>query len=178
MRVRDDGRRERVHAAPQLGGRHRGQFELDGRIVRGCLTLAVQADGRKVRTGVTAILPHEGNLFQEKTPAAVVVGNGFGKLMGSTQVQELGEIETPILLTCTLCVWKAADAIVEWMLEQPGMENVRSLTQNWDGNVHLSVFLKDDVTEATQRRIAGGKAGLEHARERVHRRKPVDPSLE
>jgi D-aminopeptidase len=60
-------------------------------------------------------------------PAAVVVGNGFGKLLGSTQVNELGELESPILLTCTLCVWRAADALVGWMLEQPGMERVRSL---------------------------------------------------
>ena len=83
--------------------------------------------GDDIRTGVTAILPHGGNVFREKVPAAVVVGNGFGKLAGVTQVQELGEIETPILLTCTLCVWRAADAMVEWLLEQEGMENVRSI---------------------------------------------------
>jgi len=80
-----------------------------------------------VRTGVTAILPHGGNIFFEKAPAAVVVGNGFGKLIGVTQVDELGEIETPILLTCTLCVWRAADAMVAWLLEQEGMEGVRSI---------------------------------------------------
>jgi D-aminopeptidase len=84
-------------------------------------------EGDKVRTGVTAILPHPGNAYLERVPAAVFVGNGFGKLTGSTQVNELGEIETPILLTCTLCVWKAADAMVEWMLAQPGMEHVRSI---------------------------------------------------
>ena len=83
--------------------------------------------GDSVRTGVTAILPHRGNLFLERVPAALHVGNGFGKLLGSTQLAELGELETPILLTCTLCVWKAADALVEWMLEQPGMEAVRSI---------------------------------------------------
>jgi D-aminopeptidase len=83
--------------------------------------------GDSVRTGVTAILPHGGNLFLDRVPAAVVVGNGFGKLLGSTQVNELGELESPILLTCTLCVWKAADALVAWMLEQPGMEDVRSI---------------------------------------------------
>ena len=60
-------------------------------------------------------------------PAAIYVGNGFGKLLGVTQVRELGELETPILLTCTLCVWKAADALVEWALEQEGMERVGSL---------------------------------------------------
>jgi D-aminopeptidase len=80
-----------------------------------------------VRTGVTAILPHDGNLFREKVPAAVFVGNGFGKLMGSTQVAELGELETPILLTSTLNVARAADALLDWMLAQPGNETVRSI---------------------------------------------------
>jgi D-aminopeptidase len=84
-------------------------------------------EGDSVRTGVTAILPHSGNLFLQRVPAAIVVGNGFGKLLGTTQVNELGELETPILLTCTLCVWKAADAMVEWMLAQQGMQNVRSI---------------------------------------------------
>jgi D-aminopeptidase len=83
--------------------------------------------GDDVRTGVTAILPHSGNLFQEKVPAAVFVGNGFGKLMGSTQVNELGEIETPILLTGTLNVPRVADALIEWMLLLPGNEQVRSI---------------------------------------------------
>ena len=80
-----------------------------------------------VRTGVTAILPHAENAYISRVPAALHVGNGYGKLLGVTQVRELGELETPILLTCTLCVWKAADAMVGWMLEQTGMENVRSL---------------------------------------------------
>jgi D-aminopeptidase len=83
--------------------------------------------GDNVRTGVTAILPHSGNLFQEKVPAAIFVGNGFGKLMGSTQVNELGEIETPILLTNTLNVPRVADALIEWMLQLPGNEEVRSI---------------------------------------------------
>ena len=83
--------------------------------------------GDNVRTGVTAILPHDGNIFQEKVPAAIFVGNGFGKLMGSTQVNELGEIETPILLTNTLNVPRVADALLEWMLAQPGNETVRSI---------------------------------------------------
>jgi D-aminopeptidase len=83
--------------------------------------------GDSVRTGVTAIIPHDGNAFLDRVPAALHVGNGFGKLLGATQLNELGEIETPILLTCTLCVWNAADALVGWMLEQPGMENVRSI---------------------------------------------------
>lgn len=84
-------------------------------------------EGQDVRTGVTAILQHPGNVFLEKVPGAVVRGNGFGKLVGVTQIRELGEMETPILLTCTLCVWKAADAMVEWMLEREGMERVGSI---------------------------------------------------
>lgn len=83
--------------------------------------------GDSVRTGVTAILPHAGNVFRDRVPAAVHVGNGFGKLLGTTQVRELGELETPVLLTCTLCVWRAADAMVDWLLRQPGMEGVRSI---------------------------------------------------
>lgn len=83
--------------------------------------------GDSVRTGITAILPHPGNLFLERVPAGIYVGNGFGKLLGSTQVAELGELETPILLTCTLCVWKAADALVAYLVEQPGLAGVRSI---------------------------------------------------
>ena len=84
-------------------------------------------EGDSVRTGVTAILPHGGNLFFDRVPAALHVGNGYGKLLGVTQLRELGELETPILLTCTLCVWKAADAMVEWMLARPGMGGVGSI---------------------------------------------------
>ncbi|MGI8544942.1 MAG: P1 family peptidase [Aridibacter sp.] len=83
--------------------------------------------GDNVRTGVTSVLPHGGNLFQEKVPGAVFVGNGFGKLMGSTQVEELGEIETPILLTSTLSVPKVGDFLMDYMLALPGNENVRSI---------------------------------------------------
>jgi D-aminopeptidase len=80
-----------------------------------------------VRTGVTAILPHGGNIFREKVPAAVFVGNGFGKFMGSTQIEELGEIETPILLTSTLSVPKTGDFLMDYMLGLKGNENVRSI---------------------------------------------------
>lgn len=83
--------------------------------------------GENVRTGVTAIVPHGGNLFKEKVPGAVFVGNGFGKLAGSTQVNELGEIETPILLTSTLSVPKTADFMIDYMLGLPGNEQVRSI---------------------------------------------------
>lgn len=83
--------------------------------------------GDNVRTGVTAVLPHGGNLFRQKVPGAVFVGNGFGKLAGSTQVNELGEIETPILLTSTLSVPKTADFLIDYMLALPGNEDVRSI---------------------------------------------------
>ena len=83
--------------------------------------------GENIRTGVTAVLPHARNLFREKVPGAVFVGNGFGKLAGSTQVNELGEIETPILLTSTLNVPRAADALIDYMLALPGNEDVRSV---------------------------------------------------
>lgn len=83
--------------------------------------------GDTINTGITAILPHPGNIFLDKVPAAAFVGNAFGKLVGSTQVNELGELETPILLTCTLCVWRAADAMTGWLLNQPGMDQVRSI---------------------------------------------------
>ncbi|CAA9415609.1 MAG: D-aminopeptidase [uncultured Pyrinomonadaceae bacterium] len=83
--------------------------------------------GENVRTGVTAVLPHGGNLFAEKVPGAVFVGNGFGKLMGSTQVNELGEIETPILLTSTLSVPRTADFLLDYMLALPGNEAAQSV---------------------------------------------------
>jgi D-aminopeptidase len=84
------------------------------------------AAGDSINTGITAILPHAGNIFREKVPAAVSVGNGFGKLTGIAQVRELGEIESPIVLTCTLCVPRAADAVLTWLLGLPGNENVQS----------------------------------------------------
>lgn len=83
--------------------------------------------GDNVRTGVTAILPHSGNLFRDKVPGAVFIGNAFGKLAGSTQVNELGEIETPILLTSTLSVPRVADAVMDYMLALPGNEDVQSI---------------------------------------------------
>lgn len=88
---------------------------------------ATLVEGTRLHTGVTAIVPHPGNLYRQRVPAAIVVGNGYGKLAGITQVQELGELETPILLTGTLSTWKVADAAVDWLLRQPGMEQVRSL---------------------------------------------------
>src|SRR3954469_6762484 len=120
-------------------------------------TTVIQGDS--VHTGVTAILPHPGTLFLERVPAAIYVGNGFGKLLGSTQVNELGELETPILLTCTLCVWKAADAMVEYLLERPGMSDVRSINpvvgETNDGYVLNAIrsrpINRDDVRQALTR---------------------------
>lgn len=83
--------------------------------------------GDNVRTGVTAVLPHGGNLFREKVPGAVFIGNAFGKLAGSTQVNELGEIETPIMLTSTLNVPRVADATIDYMLALAGNEAVQSI---------------------------------------------------
>ena len=77
--------------------------------------------GDDIRTGVTAIIPGPGNLYTSTMPAWIHIGNGYGKLIGETQVREFGELETPILLTCTLCVWSAANALKEWLYEQPGM---------------------------------------------------------
>ena len=119
--------------------------------------------GDSVRTGVTAILPHGGNAFGDRVPAAIHVGNGFGKLLGATQVAELGELETPILLTCTLCVWKAADAMVAWLLAQPGMEQVRSINpvvgETNDGYV-LNAIRSRPITERDVRAaLEGARSG-------------------
>jgi len=83
--------------------------------------------GKNIRTGVTAILPHDGNIFQNKVPAAIYIGNGFGKLAGYSQVQELGNIETPIILTNTLSIPTAMNAVINYTLEQRGNKDVRSV---------------------------------------------------
>ena len=88
-------------------------------------TTIIKADS--IRTGVTAILPHDGNLFQQKVPAAVYVGNGFGKLTGTTQIKELGNIEAPIILTNTLSVSTAMNAVVSYTISQKGNQNVQSV---------------------------------------------------
>lgn len=84
-------------------------------------------EGDSIRTGVTAIIPHQGNIFRKKVPAAIYAGNGFGKLAGYTQVQELGNIETPIVLTNTLNVAAGIDGLITYTLQQPGNENLRSV---------------------------------------------------
>ncbi len=123
---------------------------------------ATIVQGDTVRTGVTAVLPHGGNLFREKVAGAVFVGNAFGKLAGSTQVQELGTIETPIVLTNTLSVGTAVDAVARWTIAQPGNENVRSVNalvgETNDGG--LNDIRGFHVTrEHVQAAIAGAKEG-------------------
>lgn len=116
-----------------------------------------RAEGDSINTGVTAILPHGGNPFREKVPAAIVVGNGYGKLMGMTQVQELGELESPIVLTCTLCVPRVADAVLTYLLSLPGNEDVRSANpvvgETNDG--FLNDIRRRPVTEADVLRAIG-----------------------
>ncbi|MDD5541826.1 MAG: P1 family peptidase [Acidobacteriia bacterium] len=114
-----------------------------------------RVEGENVRTGVTAIFPTPDNPFKNKLAAAIVVGNGFGKLIGFTQVNELGEMETPIVLTNTLSVWTAADAVVDYMLSLPGNEDVRSINpivgETNDGylnDIRGRHILKQDVLEA------------------------------
>jgi D-aminopeptidase len=118
--------------------------------------------GDNIRSGVTAILPHSGNLFREKVPGAVFVGNAFGKLAGSTQVNELGEIETPILLTCTLCVPRVADAVIDYMLALPGNEDVLSINpivgETNDGylnDIRGRYITRDDVFAAIKNAKTG-----------------------
>jgi D-aminopeptidase len=123
-------------------------------------------EGDDIRTGVTAILPHDGNIFQDKVPAGIAVGNGFGKLMGSTQVDELGEIETPLVLTNTLAVPVAADAILHWTLFREGNEDVRSVNpvvgETNDGvlnNIRKRAVTKESALQAIEKAESG--PGLE-----------------
>ena len=120
------------------------------------------ARGDSINTGITAILPHGGNLFREKVPGAVFVGNAFGKLAGSTQVNELGETETPILLTSTLAVPRVADAVLDYMLALPGNEDVQSVNplvgETNDGylnDIRSRPITRDDVLAA----IKSAKSG-------------------
>lgn len=119
-------------------------------------------DGEDIRTGVTAVLTHGGNLFQERAPAGIVVGNGFGKLTGWTQVEELGEIETPVVLTNTLAVPRAAEALIQWTLAQPGNEQVRSVNpvvgETNDGllnNIRAISVTRAHVLEAIENASSG-----------------------
>jgi len=118
--------------------------------------------GTDIRTGVTAILPHPGNIFQRKVPAAIYIGNGFGKLTGYSQVEELGNIETPIILTNTLSVPTASNALISYTLEQPGNEKVRSVNpvigetnDGWLNEIRGRHVGEEHVIEAIQN-AAGG----------------------
>jgi D-aminopeptidase len=118
--------------------------------------------GDNIRTGVTAILPHSGNLYREKVPGAIFVGNGFGKLAGSTQVEEMGDLETPVLLTSTTSVPRVADALISYMLALPGNEDVLSINpvvgETNDGylsDIRGRPITPDDVFAA----IKGAKGG-------------------
>src|SRR5699024_531886 len=106
-------------------------------------------EGSDVRTGVTAILPHPGNLFQHKVPAAVHVGNGFGKLTGVTQIRELGTIETPIILTNTLSVPTAANAVISYVLGKAANSEVRSVNPivGETNHGHFNALRERHVTE-------------------------------
>ncbi|MEW6716034.1 MAG: P1 family peptidase [Chloroflexota bacterium] len=126
--------------------------------------------GEDIRTGATAILPHGGNLYQDKVPAGIAVGNGFGKLMGSTQIQELGEIETPIVLTNTLAVPRAAEAILDWVLQQPGNHEVRSVNpvvgETNDGMLNdiryralTAAMIRDAIETAKDGQVEEGSIG-------------------
>ncbi len=118
-RARDDGiapgiyRPDKLNCITDVPGVRVGQVTL--------------IEGSDIRTGVTAVLPHDGNVYQDRVPAAVAVANGFGKLTGTTQLQELGELETPIILTNTLSVPQAASGLITWTLAKKGNETVRSV---------------------------------------------------
>ncbi len=115
---------------------------------------ATVSEGDSLRTGVTAIIPHGGDLFRDRVPAALHVGNGFGKLLGVTQLRELGEIETPIVLTCTLCIWQAGDALAQWMMARPENANVRSINP-------IVGETNDGQLNATRSRVGIGRAVVE-----------------
>jgi D-aminopeptidase len=118
--------------------------------------------GDNIRTGVTAVLPHPGNLYREKVPGAIFVGNGFGKLAGSTQIEEMGDIETPILLTSTTSVPRVADALISYMLALPGNEDVLSINpvvgetnDGWLSDIRGRHLTPEDVFAAVKNAKGG-----------------------
>ena len=122
-------------------------------------------EGDEVRTGVTAILPHGGNLYRDKVPAGFEIGNGYGKMMGVSQILELGEIETPILLTNTNCVQRAADAILTWTFDYPGNEDVISVNavvgetnDSWVNDIRRRAVTPDHGLEAIAKASVGAVA--------------------
>ena len=134
---------------------------------------ATMTGGDSVRSGVTAIMPHPGDLYRDRVPAALHVGNGFGKLLGVTQLRELGELETPILLTCTLCIWQAGDALAQWMLAKPENGGVRSINpvvgETNDGQLNatrqrpgLAEAVRSALASASDGPVAEGSVGAGH----------------
>ena len=124
---------------------------------------ATRVVGDSVRTGVTAILPHGDNPYLERVPAAVWVGNGFGKLVGISQLRELGELESPVLLTCTLCTWKVADALADWMLARPQMEHVKSINvvvgETNDGRLNSAIRSRPVDAAAVREALESARGG-------------------
>ena len=129
--------------------------------------------GDSIRTGVTAIVPHGGDLYRDRVPAALHVGNGFGKLLGVTQLRELGELETPILLTCTLCIWQAGEALAQYMLAKPENANVRSINpvvgETNDGQLNatrarpgIAAAVTRALSNADTGRVTEGSVGAGH----------------
>ena len=153
-RARDLG----IHPGVHQPGPHNAITDVPGVQVG----QATMVKGENIRTGVTAILPHSGNIFQDKVAGAVFVYNAFGKLLGSTQVAELGQIETPIVLTNTLSVWDAAAAVASWTLAQPGNEEIGSVNpivgetnDGWLNDIRGFHVGADDVKRAL-REARGG----------------------
>ena len=123
---------------------------------------ATVSQGDSIRTGVTAILPHGGDLFRERVPAALHVGNGFGKLLGATQLRELGELETPLLLTCTLCIWQVGDGLAQYMMARPENASVRSINpvvgETNDGALNAT-RTRPGMAAAVQQALAAASTG-------------------
>ena len=159
----DDPRPREVGITPGIypAGDHNAITDVTG--VRVGHVSLIDADN--VRTGVTAIVPHAGNIYQDKLPAGFAQGNGYGKMMGTTQVIELGELETPVVLTNTLSVPEAAAGIIEWTLQQAGNEDVRSVNavvgETNDGrinNIRLRSVRPEHAIEAIQNAASGSVA--------------------
>ena len=144
--------------------------------------------GDDIRSGVTAIIPAPGNLYTHPIPAWVHIGNGYGKMIGETQIREFGEIETPILLTCTLCVWSAANALKEWMYTQPGMGEhtvnpvVGETNDSVVNNMWADPIQRDEVfaalNSASSGPVAEGSVGADQFwRHHVHQRRSCWPRI-
>ena len=158
------------HYGIQIGVMEPGRYNAITDVLGVSVGQVTIQKGDSVHTGVTAIIPHEGNIFQEKVPAAIYIGNGFGKLMGYSQVEELGNLETPIVLTNTLSVPTAASALIKYTLQLPGNEEVRSVNavvgETNDGRLsdirgfHVEekhVF--EAISQAGNRQVAQGNVG-------------------